>query len=382
MAYFLVLFVTMQATQVGYTNTNSSNEQISELIKDSCNKQVVLLGEGGNHGGGSTIVLKTKIVKRLVEECGFSAVFFESSVYEFINLNNSIENKTASKKQLANSIGGLWSFTIEIKPLVDFLFTKAKDGKIKLAGLDMQAGSRTATFVQTELSTQLTNHLPKDIQQQCKTELFNNFNWLYNDNNPYDQNVDKKLKICASNINESLKKLTKTKENQELILMAENFQHNLNNNFNSRDEQMYRNFLWHKSRLEKGEKIIIWTATIHAIKDATEISDKIKPFGVFIYEYFKENSFVVGFSTFSGEYFNLIQGKAVTINKPNKDSLEAKAISSTNSDIVYINPKQLKTFGKISAYLTSYEKPKTVNWHKLIDGVLIHKHETAVDRVK
>ncbi len=164
------------------------------MIKDSCNKQVVLLGEGGNHGGGSTIVLKTKIVKRLVEECGFSVVFFESSVYEFINLNNSIENKTASKKQLANSIGGLWSFTTEIKPLVDFLFTKAKDGKIKLAGLDMQAGSRTATFVQTELSTQLTNHLPKDIQQQCKIELFNNFNWLYNDNNPYDQNVDKKPK--------------------------------------------------------------------------------------------------------------------------------------------------------------------------------------------
>ena len=90
----------------------------------------------------------------------------------------------------------------------------------------------------------------------------------------------------------------------------------------------------------------------------------------------------MGLAHFSGEYFNLMQGKAVTIDKPNKDSLEAKAISSTNSDIVYINPKQLKTFGKISAYLTSYEKPKTINWHNLVDGVLIHKHETAVDRVK
>ncbi|VAW49547.1 hypothetical protein MNBD_GAMMA03-922 [hydrothermal vent metagenome] len=108
MNYFLLLFVTIQATQVGRTNT--SEEQLSELIKDSCNKQVVLLGEGGNHGGGNTIALKTEIVKRLVDSCGFSAVFFESSVYEFINLNNSIKNKTVSKKQLANSIGGLWVF--------------------------------------------------------------------------------------------------------------------------------------------------------------------------------------------------------------------------------------------------------------------------------
>ncbi len=382
MKYLLLLFITLQATQTSCANTKSTEEQLSKLVKDSCNKKVVLLGEGGNHGGGDTIALKTKILKRLVEECGFSAVFFESSVYEFINLDHSIKNNTASKKQLANSIGGIWSFTKEIKPLIDFLFTKTKDGKIKLAGLDMQTGSISATFVQTKLAKKLTNHLSKETQQQCNTELFNNFNWLYNENNPYNQNTIKKLKNCANMIIESITKLNETKGNQELKLMAENFYSNLNNSFNSRDEQMYKNFIWHKSRLNTDEKIVIWTATIHAVKDSSEISEKIKPLGVFIQERFKDNSFVVGFSAFSGEYFNLMQGKAVAIRKPSKGSLEAQTIGNSSKDVVYINPTQLKSLGKISSYLTSYDKPKTLNWYKLVDAVLVHKKETSTNRIK
>src|SRR5262249_17538251 len=64
-----------------------SSAQLDGLVDDLCTKSVVLLGEEGHHAGGHTVEVKSELVKRLIERCGFNAVYFESSAYEFYDLN-------------------------------------------------------------------------------------------------------------------------------------------------------------------------------------------------------------------------------------------------------------------------------------------------------
>ena len=95
---------------------------------------MVLLGEDSSHGSGATLEAKVAIVERLIEECHFSAVFFESQAYDFLDLELALAARTATPEQLADAIGGLWSTTREIDPLVSFLYQAA-------AWLARQAGT-------------------------------------------------------------------------------------------------------------------------------------------------------------------------------------------------------------------------------------------------
>lgn len=95
------------APKLDGAGTEAGSLQLDRLVKDVCGKQVVLLGEDANHGAGRTLELKVELVERLIQECGFSGVFFESQVYDFVDLQRAIDSKNATPEQLADAIGGL-----------------------------------------------------------------------------------------------------------------------------------------------------------------------------------------------------------------------------------------------------------------------------------
>jgi erythromycin esterase-like protein len=54
-------------------------------VRDLCHRQVAMLGEA-SHGDGATFAFKAALIRRLVTECGYTAVLFESSHYDFVEL--------------------------------------------------------------------------------------------------------------------------------------------------------------------------------------------------------------------------------------------------------------------------------------------------------
>ena len=115
---------------------------LDNLVSDVCTKNVVLLGEEPHHGGGNTLETKAELVRRLINRCGFNAVYFESSVYEFADLNARLGAGTSAPEQVADAIGGLWNTAIAIDPLVDYLYEQAAAGRIRLSGLDPQLSAQ------------------------------------------------------------------------------------------------------------------------------------------------------------------------------------------------------------------------------------------------
>ena len=376
MKYFIFLLLLFSQLSLAKNDTF-----LDALIKDACNKKIVLLGEEGNHGGGQATLIKTEVVRRLAEECSFSNIYFESGFYDFLDFNHSIENKTATLAQLANSIGGLWSFTQEMDEIINYLFLKAQKGNIKIAGLDLQFGL-TSEYAKNQLPHDLTSHLIKD-KTLCQNKISQHINWLYDDANPYNESEKKLLKQCAIQIILRLEEQQPSNKLNELKQLASNFSSYLTmldgNNFNVRDKQMFDNLLWLYKQLEKNDKIIIWTANIHALKEASQISSKIKPMGNLIYNYFRDQSFAVGITASAGKYYNRFNRSNAKINFKNSKSLEAQTLNTNHN--VYLDTKTLQALSTTNSIILNYEKPKQVDWGKIFDGVLVIKQETPIHTI-
>ena len=158
-----------------------SSAQLDSLVKDVCSKTVVMLGEEPDHGGGRTVEIKAELVRRLIERCGFDAVYFESSDYEFFDLNSRLAAEMSAPEQVADAIGGLWSVSNAIDPLVAFLYDQASAGRIRLAGIDAQIGSATAGYERQALVHDLVRGLNEPRRSTCAEAISRRTNGRYDD---------------------------------------------------------------------------------------------------------------------------------------------------------------------------------------------------------
>lgn len=83
---------------------------LTAVTHDLCHRQVVMLGESATHGDSHTEAFKVELVERLVNECGFDNVFFESNHDEFINITRRLRTGQAvSVDQVYSAVGGCGS---------------------------------------------------------------------------------------------------------------------------------------------------------------------------------------------------------------------------------------------------------------------------------
>lgn len=347
------------------------------LVADVCSKKIVLLGEDSHHGSGKTIETKSLLVERLIAECGFSAVFFESPVYEFMHFNRSVLANTATQQQLTQSIGGLWSTTQSIAPLLPSLFGKAVAGKLRLDGIDAQSGAANQPFSQSQLAKRFSRYLPVKQQQECERELYRNMNWLYDEQHPYNEQTSTRIAACISAAKAAVDKVAAS--NSEITddkIMLDNYVKYLafsqGDYFNLRDKAMAENITRQLSVLPVDAKAIVWCATIHAAKTLEPLFAKSKkPMGAYLHQTFKDQVASIGFSALRGSF-----GRAVSQVQPIEPaSLASSALSGNHLTVAYLDKKQLAAIGSVAAQAISYGDIHEIDWSTVLDGMVIHREE-------
>ena len=172
-------------------------KEVARLVRDLCRRDVVLLGEDGNHGSGRTLELKTELVRRLHEKCGFDAVFFESQIYDLIDFERSLVKGKATQAGLTDAIGAVWSRWKESEPLLSYLFAEAKAGRLQVAGLDPQVGGIGSRFVPNGLGDELTAFLDAGQRDACAATLQRHNGWKYDETHPFDDAAKASLRACS-----------------------------------------------------------------------------------------------------------------------------------------------------------------------------------------
>jgi hypothetical protein len=62
------------------------------VVHELCAKRVALLGESPVHGFGKTLEFKVELVQKLINQCHYNALFVESGIYDYINIQKQLNS--------------------------------------------------------------------------------------------------------------------------------------------------------------------------------------------------------------------------------------------------------------------------------------------------
>lgn len=373
----------------------SEAAELDRLVADVCARELVLLGEDASHGAGRTLAVKGELVRRLIDECGFSVVAIEAGVYDFLDLEHAIAAGTATREQLADAIGGLWSTAKQAEPWIAALFDRAKAGRVTVVGLDGQIGA-TARYAQRELPGALAAALDGDRRTACEAELRRYTTWQYDDQAPYDDAVRARITGCLAEVEAALGRRPATGGTDELAAMTRSLraaftaQAPAPDGFNARDEAMFRALRWHLGRLPPGARTIVWCATIHAAKDlrplagqgATTIQDvgAIVPLGSYIHAALGDRAATIGFSAYAGS-FGRPRRPPIPLPDAPPGSLEHAAFAAPGGDLRYLDRAALIGLGTVPGRMLNGAFA-SAPWGTVIDGVVVLRAEHPPDFVR
>lgn len=361
------------------------------VVRQMCGNSIALIGESPVHGFGKTLEFKVELVRQLVEKCHYNALFVESGIYDYLNIQKQLKSgHDVTDSMIVTAIGGLWA-TKEVQPLIPFLRERVTSGSLFLDGLDDQLGR--GTYAQREMPSDLVAYLQGDQKARCLAILQKYMLWQYTPEAPYGPQDKALILGCLDSVQA---RLSQTKASDALwrdydAAMIASLKRFFDRDFqdvpagtdqttlsvNDRDRSMYQNFRWLLSRLPRHSKVIVWASTTHVAKDLSTVPwrENMIPLGSYIHRDFKSHAFSLGFSAYSGGYAMVGQPIRQLSPAPST-SLESQSFAARDSDTVYLSRSQLRKIGLIGARPlgTSFT---TARWDEVLDGLVIFRQEQA-----
>lgn len=345
-------------------------------VRDLCHRQVAMLGEA-SHGDGETFAFKAALIRRLVNECGYNAVLFESSHYDFVELMRRLRaGEPTTPAMLSSSIGGIWNHYAELTPLIGFLYDAARAGRLTLGGLDDQIGSAGAFFSNDEMPLRLTALLPADARDRCRALLHRR---IYS-GTPIDRAENAEMRAATLACTEQMMVVAANRDDAELALniaqVADRDGEPEAVRVRRRDESMYRNLRWYMARLGRRAKLIIWAQNAHIAHDATYSGfAQGGNLGFYVHQAYGRRAFALGFSAYGGSWQRLrVMPEAQPIPAAPAVSLEARALAGSEAAVVYRDARWLAAQGRVPGRPNQYELTP-FDWSRAFDGMVIFRAE-------
>lgn len=344
-----------------------------------CGRELAILGEA-THGDGRTLEFKAALVRRLVAECSYDAVFFEASHYDFLDFSRRIRmRETVTEEMLGSSIGRIWNQYEEMAPLIAWLFDEAAAQRLAVGGLDDQLGSAGAYYSIAGMPGELASVLESPRREHCQDALRRRIYSDYGQDRPYREAERVLIRGCLGEIRMGLQRL---RSPRELLQMVAAFERYVSRDFvdqtsmiRGRDESMFRNLEWLRAQLPDQSKIIVWTATSHAARDAraSQAFPEGGSFGEHVSRTYGRRAFVLGFSAASGSYL-LGPGAERAVPPADPESVEARALGDPPADVAYLDTGDLARIGTANGGLFLHA-PASADWSRVVDGLVVFREE-------
>ena len=158
------------------------------------------------------------MVRRLIDDCHYNAVFFESGIYDFLNIQEQVKSgHDVTDSMTAAAIGGLWA-NQEVQPLIPFLRGRVTSHRVYLGGLDDQLGR--GTWAQKEMPSALAASLPGDDKARCLAILEKHMLWQYTSDATYGPQDKARILDCLDSVKAQLSETSSPARADDLAIIA------------------------------------------------------------------------------------------------------------------------------------------------------------------
>ena len=248
-------FQSIKTIDPAYTDFSDLNA----LKKAIGSNRVVVLAEQ-DHGDGSTLLAKTRLVKFLHQQMGFNVIAFEADFYTTEGLAK--QNPGSFDKQFRGQLFPFWSATKEMDPFWRYIDSVNKKGKkIHLAGFDTQLNT---DYARQHFSADVRKLMGRMSIGFDTISFYNILDTLLHGRNP--AGISKEQQQFFFSCLDTMKKQQSKTSSPSLIEMIQ-FKAQQSFYRRYRERNMAVNLAHVVSQKYPNKKVIVWTASYHGIKD-------------------------------------------------------------------------------------------------------------------